>query len=103
MVQGVWWKPFEERLPRKREVVNIINNNRNCPQNNGWTSHPYYQGNVGNGFNKFNSNNQPSLKDLVMSQTKINESMNNKLLANDKTLETMDDLCFCCQKSIEFQ
>jgi hypothetical protein len=63
---------------------------------------PLLSRNGGNGFNKFNSNNQPSLKDLVMSQTKINESMNNKLLANDKTLETMYDLCFCCQKSIEF-
>jgi len=62
--------------PETKEVVNIINNNGNRPQGNGWTSCPYYQGNGGNGFNKFNSNNQPSLKDLVMSQTKINESMN---------------------------
>ena len=92
--------------PETKEVVNIINNNGNHPQGNGWTSRPYYQGNGGNGFNKFNSNNQPSLKDLVMSQTKINESMNNKLLANDKTLETlnakMDDLASAIKNQYSF-
>jgi hypothetical protein len=86
--------------------VNIINNNGNHPQGDGWTSRPFYQGNGGKSFNKFNSNNQPSLKDLVMSQTKINESMNNKLLANDKTLETlnakMDDLASAVKNQLTF-
>ena len=41
-----------------------------------------------------------------MSQTKINESMNNKLLANDKTLETlnakMDDLASAVKNQLSF-
>ena len=92
--------------PETREVMSIINNNGNRPQNNGWSSRPNYQGNGGKSFTKLNSNNQPSLKDLVMSQTKINESMNNKLLANDKTLETlnakMDDLASAVKNQLSF-
>ena len=83
-----------------------ININGNHPQNNGWSSRPNYQGNGSKSFTKFNSNNQPSLKNLVMSQTKINESMNNKLLANDKTLETlnakMDDLASAVKNQFSF-
>jgi hypothetical protein len=86
--------------------MNIINNNGNRPQGDGWTLRPFYQGNRGKSFNKFNSNNQPSLKDLVMSQTKINESMNNNLIANDKTLETlnakMDDLASTVKNQLSF-
>ena len=38
-----------------------------------------------------NSNsNQPSLRDLVFGQAKINESLNKKLSANDKVLENVN-------------
>ena len=70
--------------------MNIINNNGNRPQGNGWTSCPYYQGNGGNGFNN-NYNNQPSLKDLVLGQSKIIDSINKKLLANDKIHENLSE------------
>ena len=33
--------------------------------------------------------NQPSLRDLVFGQAKINESLNKKLAANDKILESI--------------
>ena len=41
----------------------------------------------------FNSNfnlNQPSLRELVLGQTKIDENINKKFLANDKTLKTLN-------------
>ena len=51
----------------------------------GWNqSHPPFQG--GNNFNS----SQPSLIELVIGPAKINENINKKLLANDKTLESLD-------------
>jgi hypothetical protein len=48
---------------------------------------PYYQGgNQGNSFNP----NQPSLKDLVYVQAKINESFNKKTIVYDKTLDNLN-------------
>jgi hypothetical protein len=85
----------ENDCPETREDVAFVNNNNNNgyrPQGGqGWNqSHPPYQG--GNNYNSnFNSNfnsNQPSLKDLVLGKAKINESLNKKLAANDKTLES---------------
>jgi hypothetical protein len=34
--------------------------------------------------------NQPSLKDLVLGQAKINENLTKKLLSNDKVLENIN-------------
>ena len=48
---------------------------------------PYYQGGNGNS-NSFNPN-QPTLRDLVYGQAKINESIHKKLAANKKSLETI--------------
>jgi hypothetical protein len=66
------------------------NNNGYRPQGGqGWDqSRPPYQG--GNNFNSNFNSNQPSLKDLVLGQAKINESLNKKLLTNDKTLESIN-------------
>ena len=47
---------------------------------------PPFQGG-GNNFNSNFNSNQPSLRDLVFGQAKINESLNEKLAANDKVLE----------------
>ena len=53
---------------------------------------PPFQG--GNNYNpSFNSNfnsNQPPLRELVLGQVKINENINKKLLANDKSLESLN-------------
>jgi hypothetical protein len=80
--------------PKTREDAAFINNNNGYrPQGGqGWNqSHPPYQG--GNNYNSnFNLNfnsNQPYLKDLVLGQAKINKSLNKKLAANDKTLESI--------------
>ena len=59
----------------------------------GGTSHVHlFQG--GNNYNSsFNSNfnsNQPPLRQLILGQAKINENINKKILANDKTLESLN-------------
>jgi hypothetical protein len=79
--------------PKTREDAAFINhNNKNGyrPQGGqGWNqSRPPYQG--GNNSNSNFNSNQPFLKDLVLGQAKINESLNEKLLTNDKTLESIN-------------
>jgi hypothetical protein len=78
--------------PEPREDYIINNNTGFRPQGGqGWDqARPPLQG----GGNYFNSNlnlnfnsNQPSLRDLVFGQAKINESLDKKLAANDKILE----------------
>ena len=84
--------------PEAREDAAYINNNNNNgdrPQGgHGWgQAHPPYQGG-GNNYNSiFNLNfnsNQPSLKDFVFGQAKTNKSLNKKLAANDKILESIN-------------
>ena len=86
--------------PETREDCAYLNNNNNNnngyrpPQGvQGWNHpRPPFQG--GNNYNSsFNSNfnsNQPPLRELVLGQVKINENINKKLLANDKTLENLN-------------
>ena len=86
--------------PKTREDCAYLNNNNNNnnryhPQQGGqgWNQpRPPFQG--GNNYNPaYNSNfnsNQPPLRDLVLGQTKHNEHINKKLLANDKTLESLN-------------
>ena len=77
--------------PTTQEDVMYMNCNNNgyCPQGGQmWNqSCPYYQGgNQGNSFNP----NQPSLRDLVFGQAKINEGFNKKIAAYDKTLDILN-------------
>ena len=70
------------------EEAAFINNGFRQPGNNGWNNQSRPQGN-----SNFNSNynlNQPSLKDLVFGQAKINESLTKKLTTNDKILENIN-------------
>ena len=54
----------------------------------GWNQpRPYYQGGNGN-LNSFGPN-QPTLRDLVYGQAKIDESLQKKLAAIDKSMETI--------------
>ena len=74
--------------PETQEDVMYMNGNNNGYRPQGsqtWNKQrPYYQGgNQGNSFNP----NQPSLKDLIFGQDKINESVNKRIAAYDKTLE----------------
>ena len=74
-------------FPKTQEEAMYLNGNNNGfrPQGGqGWYQPgPYYQGGNGNS-NSFNPN-QPTLRDLVYSQAKINESLQKKLAANDKS------------------
>jgi hypothetical protein len=80
-----------------REEASFINNgNNNGFRNNnysnqGWNSRPNFPFNNQNGGNYYNSfNNQPSIKDFVFGQARINESLNKKLAANEKVLENLN-------------
>jgi hypothetical protein len=52
------------------------------------------------------NSNQPSLKDLVLGQTKINENLTKKLTYNDKMLENInfkiEGLSSCIQNQLSF-
>jgi uncharacterized coiled-coil protein SlyX len=80
-----------------REEASFINNgNNNGFRNNnynnqGWNSRPnfsFYNQNGGKYSNSFN--NQASIKDLVFSQARINETLNKKLATNEKVLENLN-------------
>jgi hypothetical protein len=83
--------------PETREEASFINNgNNNRFRNNnynnqGWNWRPNISFNNQNGGNYSNNfNNQPSIKDLVFGQARINENLNKKLAANDKVLENLN-------------
>ena len=80
-----------DNCPEIQEEALYLNGNNNGfrPQGGqGWNQpHPYYQGGNGNS-NSFNPN-QPTLRDLVCGQAKINESLQKKLAATDKSMETI--------------
>jgi hypothetical protein len=79
-----------------REEVSFINNGNNNGfhnnyNNQGWNLRPNFPFNNQNRGNYPNSfNNQPSIKDLVFGQARINESLNKKLAANQKVLENLN-------------
>jgi hypothetical protein len=77
------------------------NNNGYRPQGRQtWNQSHYYQGgNQGNSFNP----NQPSLKDLVFGQAKINDSFNKKLAACDKALENLNTMVDSLSSALKSQ
>jgi hypothetical protein len=62
--------------PETHEEVSYINKGFRQQQgnNNGWSNQPHPQGGNSN-FNSNYNSNQPSLKDLVLGQAKINENL----------------------------
>ena len=79
-----------DNCPETQEEALFLNgNNRFRPQGGqGWNQPcPYYQGGNHNS-NSFNPN-QPTLRDLVYGQAKINESLQKKLASTDKSMETI--------------
>ena len=92
-----------------QEEAMYHNNNNNHdfrPQGgHGWNQQrPYYQGGNDNS-NSFNPN-QPTLRDLVHSQARISKSVQKKLAANDKFLETihakMDGFSIATKNQLSF-
>jgi hypothetical protein len=78
--------------PKTREDVAFINNGFRQPGNNGWNNQqrPPYQGNSNHNSNSNYNLNQPSLKDLVLGQAKINENLTKKLAHHDKNIESIN-------------
>ena len=77
--------------PETREDCAYLNNNGYRPPQGGqgWNQpRPPLQG--GNNYNSNFNSSQPPLRELVLGQAKINENINKKLLANDKTLESLN-------------
>ena len=75
--------------PKTHEDAAYINNGFRHGNNNGWNNQSCPQG----GNSNFNSNynlNQPSLKDLVLGQAKINENITKKLMLHDKMFENIN-------------
>ena len=86
---GHWGNDCPETHEDAAYIINNNNNNNGFrPQGGqGWgQARPPFQGGGKNFNSNFNSN-QPSLRDLVFGQAKINESLNKKLAANDKISE----------------
>jgi hypothetical protein len=80
-------------FPEYQEDVNIIGNNSGSQQQRqGWNQQRQstYQGKyLGNNYNSFNPK-QPSLRDLILEQARINENISKKLAFNDKDLENIN-------------
>ena len=80
-----------DNCPETQKEVLYLNGNNNgfrSQADQGWNQpRPYYQGGNGNS-NSFNPN-QPTLRDLVYGKAKINESLQKKLAATDKSMETI--------------
>jgi hypothetical protein len=92
--------------PATHEEAQYVNNRyrqQGGGNNNGWSNQPRppFQGNSNYNSN-FNSN-QPSLKDLVLGQAKINENLTKKLLNNDKILENINSKIESLSSSIKNQ
>jgi hypothetical protein len=83
--------------PMVPQDVNFVGNSNNgfCPNqgfNAGWNkpSFPFdnrQQGGMGQNFNR----SEPSPKDIIQDQLRINSEVDRKLLANDKILESIDN------------
>jgi hypothetical protein len=85
--------------PKTQEDVNYINSNNYCPQQSqGWNQQQRlnYQGNFQ--ANNYNNFNQPSLRELVVGQSRLMDQMSKKIASNDKILENistrMDNVAF---------
>ena len=70
----------------------VINNSTIQQQRQGWNQQQWlnYQGKYpGNYYNSSNPK-QPSLRDLILEQARINENISKKLASNDKVLENIN-------------
>jgi len=74
--------------PETCEEAGFINNGFHQPGNNEWNNQSHLPGN--SNFNSNYNSNQPSFKDLVLGQAKINENITKKLMSNDKMLENIN-------------
>ena len=88
--------------PKTCEEAAFVNNRFHPPQGNiGCNNQSCPQGN--SNYNSNYNSNQPSFKDLVLGQVKINENITKKLMYNDKMLENINSqIILRSEKSIKF-
>jgi hypothetical protein len=80
--------------PETQEDVNFVNNNYRPQQNQGWNQQRLnYQGNYQDNpqDNNFNNFNQPPLRELISSQSRLMEGLYKKVATNDKILENISN------------
>ena len=88
--------------PKTHEEAAFIKNRFRRPQgNNGWNNQSRPQGN--SNFNSNYNSNQPSLKDLVLGQAKINENITKMLMYTDKMLENINSKIESLSSSVKNQ
>ena len=78
-------------FPEYQEDANIvINNSAPQQQRQGWNQQQRstYQGKYPGNY--YNTPKQPSLRDLILEQARINEDISKKLAFNDKVLESIN-------------
>ena len=79
---------------KKSEEAAFINHGFHQPQgNNGWNNQSRSYGN----------SNQPSFKNLVLGQVKINRNITKKLMYNDKMLENINSKIESLSSSVKNQ
>ena len=84
-VESIWGLISSNIKKQTLSSTTLLHNNRDKGWNQQWSN---YQGKYpGN-----NSSNpkQPSLRDLILEQAKINENISKKLAFNDKVLENIN-------------
>jgi predicted flavoprotein YhiN len=90
-------------FPQYQEDANIIINNSAQQQNQGWWQQQWstYQGKyLGNNSSK---PKQPSLRDFILEQARINENISKKLAFNDKVLENINTKMYKFSTTIKDQ
>ena len=77
-------------FPEYQEDANIIINSAPQQQRQGWNQQQRstYQGKYLGNY--YNTPKQPSLRDLIFEQARINENISKKLALNDKVLENIN-------------
>jgi len=95
-------KHLGNNYPETREDAAYINNGFWQSNNNGWNNQSCPQGGNLN-FNSNYNSNQPSLKDLVLGQAKINENISKTLTYNDKIFENINSKLENLSSSIKNQ
>ena len=79
-------------FPEYQEDANIvINNSAPQQQRQGWSQQQQWSSYQGKYLDNYSSNpKQPSLRDLILDQARINENISKKLAFNDKVLENIN-------------
>jgi hypothetical protein len=99
------WRIFGVDFPEYQEDANIVvNNSAPQQQRQGWNQQQQRSNSQGKYPDNYSSNSkQPSLRDLILEQAKINENISKKLAFNDKIIEIINTKMDSFSSTIEDQ